>query len=164
MNTIRRVLKDDQNRWNFVMGLLFAVLLFFMTWKLGRWFGPNFVTPRASLGDFLLIALATFRLIRLFSYDKITQFARDFFHDVGEDGVKIKPPYGLRRTLLELLECPWCTGVWLALFVAFFYLWTPLAYFPVLMLAIAGVASFFQLSANMIGWTGESMKKKTTGL
>jgi len=159
----RTLIRDDQNFWNLIFGILFAVLLFFMTLELGWWHRWRFVPPQVSIGDFMLIALAVFRLIRLFSYDKITQFARDIFMDIeyGQDGtviVRRKASRGFRRTVIELLDCPWCTGVWLTLFVAFFYLYTPLFHFPVIVLAIAGVATLLQLTANAIGWTAEQKK------
>lgn len=158
--------RDKQNFWNFIFSVIFAVLLFIMTFKLAWWHRGNFIMPKISLGDFLLMSLAVFRLIRLFSYDKITQFARDIFLDIeydskGEIVSRIKPAPGFRRTVVELLDCPWCTGVWVTLFVAFFYLWTPVSHFAVMVLAVAGVATLFQLSANAIGWTAENLKQKT---
>lgn len=162
----RTLFRDDQNFWNLVLAVIFALLLAAMTGKLAYSRHGYFIPPDVGLGDFLLMALATFRLIRLFSYDKITQFARDLFLDLEYDAAgnvtkRTKAPRGVRRTIMELLDCPWCTGVWLSLFVGFFYLWTPVAFFPVVMLAVAGVATLFQLSANTIGWTAENLKKKT---
>lgn len=158
--------RDSQNFWNFIFGIIFAVLLVSMTFKLAWWRGVYFIPPQITLGDFLLMALASSRLIRLFSYDKITQFARDIFLHIeydsnGDITSRTKPTRGFRRTILELLDCPWCTGVWLTLFVAFFYLWTPVSHFAVIVLAVAGVASLIQLLANAIGWTAENLKQKT---
>ncbi|MDP3958218.1 MAG: DUF1360 domain-containing protein, partial [bacterium] len=148
-----------------------------MGWLLVR--EGNFPPGGIPLLDFFLIVLAIFRLIRLFSYDKITQFLRDFLYDFEElpagraigaggpgdrgEGVRVKqkPLRGIRRTILELLDCPWCTGVWIALFVVFFYFYTPYFWFPLLILAVSGVATFLQLTANMIGWTGERLKRET---
>lgn len=161
-------LQDEQNLWNFIFSVIFAVLLLLMTAGLGD------ISARISnitTVDFFILVLASFRLIRLFSYDKITQFARDFFLDIVETSTtkgekiisKIKPTIGPRRTILELLDCPWCTGVWLAIFVVFFYFYTPYAKFPLLVLAIAGLATVFQLSTNAIGWTAENLKQKSQG-
>ncbi len=47
--------------------------------------------------------------------------------------------------------------------VAFFYMLTPYAYFPILILALAGVATFIQLFANMIGWKAEQLKQDVEG-
>ena len=75
--------------------------------------------------------------------------------------MKTVPPKGIRRTILELLDCPWCTGVWISLFVVFFYFYTPYFWFPLFVLAVSGLATFIQLSASVIGWTAEKMKQET---
>jgi hypothetical protein len=119
-----------------------------------------------TLIDLTLVTLATWRLTRLFVYDTITKFIREQFADVVKeiDGyVLIKPKRGPRRTLYELFNCPWCFGVWAAATVLFFYLLTPLAVYPVLFLAIAGVASFLQLLANLVGWHAEKAKRDVEG-
>jgi energy-converting hydrogenase Eha subunit G len=90
------------------------------------------------------------------------EWARDPFFDLRiENGeyVRTKPVDGPRRALADLVSCPWCVGLWFALFVAFFYFLTPFAWFPILFLAIAGVASILQVSANIIGWSAEGLKK-----
>lgn len=111
--------------------------------------------------DYILMSLATFRLVRLFVYDKITAFFREQFYDVseGRNGTTLeKPPHGPRRTLADLLSCSWCFGMWAAGTVTFFYLLTPYAFYIVLMLAIGAVGSFLQLIANLIGWKAEQLK------
>ena len=72
-----------------------------------------------------------------------------------------KPKSGPRRTLADLLSCPWCFGIWAAATVVFFYELTPYAYYPILMLAIAGAGTFLQLAANMVGWKAEQLKHDT---
>ncbi len=121
-----------------------------------------------SLFDLALVSLAAFRLTRLFVYDKITQFVRDWFlvkrvEKADGELLIIRSPHrsGPLRTISELLGCPWCFGVWAALVVLFFYALTPLAWFPILLLAVAGVGSFLQILANMIGWRAERLKQKT---
>jgi hypothetical protein len=121
-----------------------------------------------SMFDFVLIILATFRLTRLFVYDKVAKFFRDWFLDEtnleGPNGellvVRTKPEDGPRRTAVELIECPWCVGVWFAVVVAFFYYLTPGAWYFILILAVAGIASLTQIIANMIGWRAEYFKRE----
>lgn len=69
---------------------------------------------------------------------------------------------GPLRTAYELLVCPWCFSVWAALFVSFFYFLTPLAWLPILILAISGVATAIQITINMIGWIAENKKIDAT--
>jgi hypothetical protein len=117
-----------------------------------------------TLTDFSLIALASFRVTRLFVYDGLTRFFREQFYDakvVRNKVTLIKPLTGPRRTLADLISCPWCFGVWATSCVTFFYLLTPLAYIPTLVLALSSVATVFQLFANMIGWKAEQLKRET---
>lgn len=104
------------------------------------------------LGDFFLMAFAIFRLVRLFTYDSITQFIRDWFYG--------KSATSFMGSLGTLVNCPWCTGLWFALVVVFFYFATPAAWYAILVLALASIASFFQLLSNLIGWSAEAKKRE----
>ena len=138
--------------WNAFFLLFFVVLVLLgYGWlmaagRLGNWI---------SLGDFLLIALAVFRLVRLFSYDLITKFIRDWFDGAPRDTFS--------GTISSLLHCPWCTGLWFSAFVVFFYFATPLAWPLILILALASIASMFQIIANLIGWSAEAKKRMVLG-
>jgi len=117
--------------------------------------------------DIAIISLASFRLIRLFVYDAMTKFIREQFYDakVTKAGkvTLYKPLKGPRRTLCDLMGCPWCFGVWASAIVIFCYLLTPLAFFPILLLAISAIATWLQLFTNMIGWKAEQLKRETEG-
>lgn len=101
------------------------------------------------------MALATFRLVRLFCYDVITKFIRD-----GLDYGKSNSFVG---TLHALLSCPWCAGLWFSFFVVFAFYLSPLAWPVIMVLAIAGVASVVQITANLIGWHAEGKKRDVLG-
>lgn len=160
--------KDNQNVWNFIFVLFFLIVFGAGIWWLVRVNGR--LPTSINLFDFTLLILATFRLTRLFIYDKITKFVRDWFLDEKElitsSGdmlfLREKPADGPRRTMADLLSCPWCTGAWFAPIVAFFYFLTPSAWFVILVLAVAGVASFIQVLSNMLGWRAEYLKKETS--
>lgn len=151
----------DQYFWNFVFTLFFLALTVTGAIILeGEGYRP---IQEFELVDFVLITLATFRLIRLFVYDAITKFFREQFWDAKTTGKRIlleKPASGPRRTLADLLSCPWCFGVWAAATITFFYALTPYAYFFVVFLAIAGVATFLQLLSNMVGHRAEQLKNQ----
>ncbi len=156
-------MKNDQHVWNFLFSLVFVALAFYGV--LFLWSEDKLPT-RINLFDFFVLVLACFRLTRLFVYDKITQFVRDFFlQSEVVDGVVVKRKYvkGPLRTLSDLLDCPWCTGVWVALPALFFYFYTPFAWFPLFLLAVTALATFIQLTANAIGWTAENLKIKASG-
>jgi hypothetical protein len=154
----------DQYFWNFVFTVFFIVLLIM---------GAIILETEAriplidlELVDYVLIALASWRLVRLFVYDAITKFFREQFWDVknvGRGHSLEKPKTGPRRTIADLLSCPWCFGVWATAVIIFFYLITPYAVFPVVMLALSGVATFLQLLANLVGHQAEKIKKEVEG-
>lgn len=151
----------DQYFWNAVFSLFFLVLVVMGTIILDtESYRP---IDTFTLLDFALIALATFRLVRLFVYDAVTKFFREQFWDaktVGKDTVLQKPLRGPRRTLADLLSCPWCFGVWAAAAVVFCYALTPYAYYIVVFLAVAGVATFVQLLSNLVGHKAEQLKNQ----
>jgi len=156
---------DEQSATNIWLSVFFAVLaLGGVLWLWRHALLPVSIHPF----DFVLLALATFRLTRLFVYDSVMAWLRNLFMDVvvvvtelGETTLILeKPASGFRRTMADLLACPWCVAMWSALSVSFVFFLTPLAWFPIFILALAAVASFTQLLANMIGWAAEYLKQK----
>lgn len=133
--------------WNTLLSLFFAALMVVAIWWL---FSTGRIFYQVPFRDLLLIALATFRLIRLFTYDIITKFIRDWFVNAKEDS--------FLGTLGTLINCPWCTGLWFAFLVVFSYFATPYAWPVIIILAVAGIASFFMTFSNLIGWMAEGRK------
>lgn len=156
----------DQYFWNFVFGVFFLGLFVMGAIILDT--EAYLTRDTLTLFDIVLISLASFRLTRLFVYDNMTKLIREQFLDaeVATRGGKVtlvKPKTGPRRTLADLFSCPWCFGCWSASTVVFFYLLTPMAYFPTLVLAVSGVATFIQILANLVGWRAEQLKKEVEG-
>lgn len=137
--------RNEQNIWNFLYMIFYVAIFAGLVWALWQYNGG---LPREiSYFDLALIVLATFRLIRLFVYDKVTRWMRDMFAGFSR---------GPGKTLFDLLNCPWCLGLWIGTFLTFFYFLIPeFVWFPLLILALAGVATLLQLFANMIGWKAE---------
>lgn len=133
------------NFWNITVFLGFIVALFLI---MGAFADAGMTPTEISIFDMVLLALATLRLTRLVVYDKIFQFFRDWFNGAGE----------FNQTIRDLITCPWCTGVWAALVVSTFYFATPYAWFPIFVLAVAGLGSLLQVAANVIGWSAEAKK------
>jgi hypothetical protein len=97
---------------------------------------------------------------------KSQPFFREQFYDVADykgKAILVKPETGPRRTLADLLSCPWCVGAWAVLTVSFFYLLTPYAFYPTLLLALSSVATMLQLTANLIGYKAEQTKYDVEG-
>lgn len=135
--------------WYVLFSLFFTALLI----SGYLWLADNDrLTPLVSLADFSLMALATMRLVRLFTYDIITAFIRNWFADADPDS--------FLGTLGALINCPWCSGLWFAYSIVFFYFATPIAWYLILVLALSWVASSLQILANLVGWSAEIKKKE----
>jgi Protein of unknown function (DUF1360) len=103
--------------------------------------------------ELIIFAFASFRLTRLFVFDKITAFIRHPFHkeveEVDDDGnveiyIEMKGS-ALRAWIGELLSCYWCTGVWCSAFLYGAWVYLPQVAEPLIfILAIAGVAGMIE--------------------
>lgn len=162
-------MKNDQHFWYAMYSIFFIVVATVMIWSLHK---TNGALPTSiPLFDLGLLVLATFRLTRLFVYDKITYFLRDMFQHAEEEytqeGVtyfkKTERTRGPLRVAYELLICPWCFSIWAGLLVTYaYFLRTDLFWFPILIFAISGVATAIQIFVNMIGWVAEDKKIDAT--
>jgi len=151
----------DQYFWNFVFGVFFFFLIIMGAIILETEARIAFVD--LELVDYVLITLASWRMTRLFVYDPITKMIREQFWDikkVGRGYELVKPKTGPRRTLADLLGCPWCFGVWATATVTFFYLITPYAVFPIVILALSAVATLLQIFSNLVGHKAEQLKNE----
>lgn len=137
-----------QNGWNFLFSVFFVGVLGVSVWWVGQ--GPGGYPSAIPPFDALLIALAAFRITRLVVYDKIAQWLRDLFAGA--------PMGTFRHTVADLLACPWCIGFWGALVAVVVYFTLSWAWFVILFLALAGLASLLQVIANAIGWHAENLK------
>ncbi|MBI3572441.1 DUF1360 domain-containing protein [Candidatus Kaiserbacteria bacterium] len=131
----------------FIVLALLAYLLLAALGRLAAWI---------PFTDLFLIPLAIMRLVRLFAYDSITAFIREWFH--GAESHTFAGSCG------TLISCPWCLGLWFSLVVVFFYFLTPIAWYAILVLALSSLASFFQLVVNYVGWSAESKRREAEGI
>jgi len=135
--------------WYIIAGIFYATLVICGIMFLA---GGGYFARTVGSADFLLMSLAVWRLTRLFTYDAITQFVRDWFKDSS--------PESLGGALYTLLTCPWCTGLWFGMVVVFAYFYTPYTWPVLLILAVSVVGSFLQVLANLVGWSAELKKHK----
>ena len=118
--------------------------------------------PYTDLGlvDFLIIALASFRTMRLFAYDGVTKFIREQLYDakVTKAGkvTLYKPAGGPRRAMLELMQCQWFFALWNTALVIFLYLISPMFYGILLVLALASVVTLLQIGTSIFEKLQES--------
>lgn len=85
---------------------------------------------RMAVRDITLLGLATYKISRLITRDRVTEPLRAPFTEAeGSDGSAQEKPtgHGLQRALGELLTCPHCVGPWVALALGAGYVWAPRA-------------------------------------
>lgn len=80
--------------------------------------GRDRLPERVGAGDIVLMGVASHKLSRLISKEKITSFVRAPFvryeEDTGQGEVSETPRgSGTRRVVGELLICPYCLGQWI---------------------------------------------------
>lgn len=168
MNNLK--LKTYSWSYSFSLTVIFFVLIVLFSLDLSANAYVNDISD-LNLSEILLLMFTVFRMIRLVTYDSVSQYIRDLFLDckeVSKNGEvyiqRDKPKSGIRRLLTDLISCPWCVSVWLTLFVTYFYLRVPGIWFLYLVLSVSGVASVIQIIANWIGWSAENKKLTTLNL
>lgn len=152
------------NQWVKIWNILASVFfVFFSLFLYGLFLTLRPADFGVNMYDLFILALANFRLIRLFIYDNMTLFIREFFMDLEVKYGKynfVKSKNSFKLTMYKLMTCPWCFGVWSAFVSAFFYFTFPAFKFVFIILAISAVASFLMLLTNLIGWYAEGKKKE----
>ncbi len=147
-------LPKDQALWNAVFAIAFIGIAVVLFWGLTDGLRHYHWLYFLNAFDIAIISLATFRIIRLVSYDKIFAFVRNWFVVRQPDGSYAKQGGGPRRTIAELLECLWCTGLWATLLVTTLYFGADIGRFIVIILAVAAIGSFLQNFSQLVSRLG----------
>ncbi len=139
--------------WNIVSMFVYVLLLIVLgTLLKDRGISMNDI----SIFELLLICIATYRMTRLMVYDRIFKLFRDISRSIENSG------FG--ASIKTILTCPWCAGVWISLFNVGIFFLVPFGELFIYVMAIAGLATLFQLSVNILGMTAEEkqidLKKK----
>lgn len=125
-------------------------------------------TPPAR--DIALLGIATFRLSRLLTADRVTSVLRApvVEEGVGEaqlEGVVQKPKQegGMVQAVGELLTCPWCVSVWAAAFnVYLMTLFPRLGRLFLLILSSSGISELLDPVFPLLNYlSGYTQDKKT---
>src|SRR5437870_2169479 len=107
---------------------------------------PERVEPK----DLVLFAIATQKLSRVITKDKVTTAFRAPFTEVegkgGAGELEERPKgRGLRRAIGELLTCPFCLGTWIASGFIYGYVFAPrISRTLASIFAVSGLADFLQ--------------------
>jgi hypothetical protein len=86
--------------------------------------------PRLGAGDIALMGIATFKVSRVLSRDRVTAWLRAPFTDFerpGEGNEIIDKPKGagMQRAMGELMSCPFCLSQWIGTVFAGGYVLAP---------------------------------------
>lgn len=138
-----KLLEHEQDFWNVISSALFMILATWISWIAVQ---RGIKIERLPIIHLIILTLATFRLIRLFTYDDVTGFLRNYLANFST---------GARRTLFNLIDCPWCSGAWIALIVTYVYVLIPgsIVFFSIM--AMAGLATYLQIIIWKVGWEPE---------
>jgi len=105
---------------------------------------------RIALQDLALFALATQKLSRVITKDKVTSALRAPFTEIeGKGGAgeleERGTGRGLRRAIGDLLTCPFCLGTWIASGMVYGYVFSPrITRTLASIFAVSGAADFLQ--------------------
>jgi Protein of unknown function (DUF1360) len=135
---------SQQKFWNFMATLFYILLVVLLGFGL-KHKGVNIEQIR--IWEVFLLALASYRLTRILVFDKIFKFFRDF--------IRSKSNLYVFYVVKEILGCPWCAGVWVALVNVAIYFLVPFGNLFIYLLAVAGIASFFVILVNLLGLSVE---------
>ena len=145
---------EQQKTWNFWATLFFIGCFVALGYSLDY---KGITFEDFNLGNITLMILATYRLTRILVFDKIFKLFRDFF--------RTHQRLYVFYVIKEIITCPWCAGVWVALTIIGFWFLIPFGEFFIILLAISGVASFIVILVNFYGLQVEEkqfdMKEKT---
>jgi hypothetical protein len=136
--------ENTEKIWNLLSMVVFILLLI----AAGILFKERGIEiTEISLLDLFLICVASYRLMRLIVYDRLFKLFRDMIRSFSGTG--------LGDSLVSIVTCPWCVGVWIALLnVVIFYI-VPFGGLFIYVMSIAGIATFFQIGVNIVGMAAE---------
>jgi hypothetical protein len=139
-------------RLSFWYAALSGAFLLLVAWGYELFTSVGGIAVNISPFDFFVMSLATMRLVRLFTFDKVTAPVRDWL-GAGAEG-------SLRNALFHLSGCLWCTGIWAGFLVVFLFFAYPITWYVVLALALSAAGSLLQLIASLLGSTVEIQKRR----
>jgi hypothetical protein len=140
--------KKDKS-WNFLATLFFILCLIALGYFMRR---QGIALQDISLLELFIMSLAAYRLTRILVFDKIFKLFRDF--------IRSRSGWKVFYVIREIITCPWCAGVWVALAILVLYYFVPFGKLFIYILAISGIASFFVIVVNNIGLSTEERQHR----
>jgi hypothetical protein len=144
---------NQEKSWNFLATLFFIAAIILLGWSMDK---TGKTIEDVKLLDLCMMMLATYRLTRILVFDKIFKLFRDF--------IRSRSRLYLFFVIREIITCPWCAGVWVALVIVTLFYFIPYGRLFIYLLAISGVASFFVVFINNIGLSTEEKQHRVQQL
>ena len=144
---------SQEKSWNFFATIFFIVCIVAVGYFMDR---KGFDIEDVSILNLCIWAIATYRLTRILVFDKIFKFFRDF--------IRSRSRLYLFFVIREIITCPWCAGVWVAMVIVVLHYFVPYGRLFIYLLAISGVASFFVVFVNNIGLSTEERQHRVAQL
>ncbi|HUS86502.1 MAG TPA: DUF1360 domain-containing protein [Bacteroidales bacterium] len=110
------------------------------------------VIDQISAVDAIVLVLATYRISRMIVYEKIFSLVRHF---ISKNSGK-----ALFASVNNLITCPWCTAVWIALFLFDIYWLVPYGDYFVYIMSISALATPLVLISNALTLRNDILKKR----
>jgi hypothetical protein len=147
--------------------IFLALLLAFSQYKRRQGEHVN-ITPF----DLTLLGISTYRLGRLFAYDKVMETARTPFTETAKDSsgmgktvIPKKDKGGIIRAFGELISCPICMGTWIAAGLTYGLHMAPRPTRALLtMTSAVGVAELLNAATEAMKWTGRAEREESSVL
>ena len=146
-------LNEQQKTWNFLATLFYIACLVGLAYLFRL---KGITREDFRLGDIALLSVVTYRFTRILVFDKIFKFFRDF--------LKSRDKLYFFFVIREIITCPWCAGVWVALIMTALYYLVPFGDIFTILLTISGIASFLVVSVNYLGLSTEEKQQKVKDL
>ena len=112
----------------------------------------GFELENISFTDMILIMLATYRISRMIVYEKIFSLIR---YLISKNSHRT-----IFASVNNLITCPWCTAVWMALFLFDIYFLVPYGNYFILIMSLSAIATPLILLSNALNLRNDILKKK----
>jgi len=110
------------------------------------------VIYQISAVDAIVLVLATYRISRMIVYEKIFSLVRYF---ISKNSGK-----ALFASVNNLITCPWCTAVWIALFLFDIYWLVPYGDYFIYIMSISALATPLVMISNALTFRNDILKKR----
>lgn len=93
----------------------------------------NLAIADISIIDAVLLILATYRISRMIVYEKVFSYFSYL--------IRVRSGSSIFNSINNLITCPWCTSVWIALIFFDIYYMVPYGKYLIYLMVISAIAS-----------------------